>query len=423
MADSTPAMPAADRVGELPALTGLRGFAALWVLLFHVSALSGAAPSLLPAWPAAGNVLTGFAHLGWAGVDLFFALSAFLLTLPFAGWRLRGGRQPRIGLYLLRRVLRIYPAYLAELAILLALAAVLGIGRTIDPAAFLAHLVFWFNIGSHWIPPLVGAWFTLPIEFWFYLILPLLAFGLDRRRWPWLLVGALAVTFAYRFWAFHATAALPVPVRVVVIERLPGRLDEFVLGMLGAALFVAWNLRRLPARWLAAIFWLGVAGFTACCLAILAVAEQYWNGHWLLFAWHPPAAAAITAILVAAAAGAAPARVLFGNRAMRWFGEGSFGTYLWHMPIIGWLLPLIPDTLPPVARFWILLLPAFVLSTLAGYLSNVLIERPFLRLGRPASQHPGFETELPRAAEPAGAEPRVARLTDPTALPPRSTDA
>jgi peptidoglycan/LPS O-acetylase OafA/YrhL len=57
---------------DIPSLTGLRGIAAIWVMLFHVSLL---APLIGAAW--LGRI--GVFPVGWVGVDLFFVLSGFIL--------------------------------------------------------------------------------------------------------------------------------------------------------------------------------------------------------------------------------------------------------------------------------------------------------------------------------------------------------
>ena len=57
---------------------------------------------------------------GFAGVDVFFVLSGFLLALPFARHALGAGPRPHLGRYFRRRLLRVFPAYYAQLAILLA---------------------------------------------------------------------------------------------------------------------------------------------------------------------------------------------------------------------------------------------------------------------------------------------------------------
>jgi len=365
-----------ESMRTIPALDGLRGFAALWVLLFHVWMMTGL-PSMRPFGAPFG--FEAFLTMGWAGVDLFFCLSAFLLVLPYARWRYAGTPRPDTGRYLLRRVLRIYPAYLVQLGILLLIALVLGHGRTLNGRELLAHLFLWFNLGQDWVAPLVGVWFTLPIEFSFYLILPLIAPLIDRKRWPWLLLASIAVAIGYRLWAYAMTATEPLGIRIAEIERLPGRIDQFVIGMLAGAAFVAaslhgWRPRR-PAFW----FWGGVAGAAALGAAMIGAADRYWSGHPLLYVWHGLFSLCLVPVLLTAAWGARPGSGLFDNRPMRYLGKTSFGIYLWHMPILIPILPYLPASMSPAARFWALLALVLPATLLVAHLSYVWVERPFQR--------------------------------------------
>lgn len=366
-----------ESMRTIPALDGLRGFAALWVLLFHVWMMTGL-PSMRP-FEGAPFGFEAFLTMGWAGVDLFFCLSAFLLVLPYARWRYAGTPRPDTGRYLLRRVLRIYPAYLVQLGILLLIALVLGHGRTLNGRELLAHLLLWFNLGQDWVAPLVGVWFTLPIEFSFYLVLPLIAPLIDRKRWPWLLLASIAVAIGYRLWAYAMTATEPLGIRIAEIERLPGRIDQFVIGMLAGAAFVAasrhgWRPRR-PAFW----FWGGVAGAAALGAAMIGAADRYWSGHPLLYVWHGLFSLCLVPVLLTAAWGARPGSGLFDNRPMRYLGKTSFGIYLWHMPILIPILPHLPASMSPAARFWVLLALVLPATLLVAHLSYVWVERPFQR--------------------------------------------
>ena len=85
---------AAARNNYLPALTGLRGIAAAWVLLFHLYQYSGS-PDLGP--------LTSLAGCGYMGVDLFFVLSGFLLSMPFHRARMEVAPPPNLLRYAWRR--------------------------------------------------------------------------------------------------------------------------------------------------------------------------------------------------------------------------------------------------------------------------------------------------------------------------------
>jgi peptidoglycan/LPS O-acetylase OafA/YrhL len=365
------------KITELPALTGLRGFAALWVLLYHVWAMSGGPALAVPGLSALKGAT--FLSLGWAGVDLFFCLSAFLLVLPFANWRYAGAAKPASGRYLMRRVLRIYPAYLFQLLVLMLAAALFGEGRLLSVSELLAHLLLWFYMGWNWFAPLVGAWFTLPIEFSFYLLLPFLAPLIDRRRWPWLLIGAILVSIGYRYLMHLAFVDQPVATQVIAIERLPGRIDQFVIGMLAGAAFVAAGLRgwrpASPQRW----FWFGMAGLLGVSAALFQVSDRYWAGHPLLYIWHALFSACLVPVLLACAWDARPASLLLANRSMRFLGDISFGVYLWHMPIVLVILPHIPESWPQASRFWVLLIATLLLTLLAGEFSRRFIERPFLQ--------------------------------------------
>ena len=104
------------------ALTGLRGIAACWVFLFHFPALHTQDRLGLSA-SGPGEFLQTFMDMGFAGVNMFFVLSGFLLTLPFANAAIEGSPRPNLGRYFKRRLLRVFPAYWAQLAIILAIGA------------------------------------------------------------------------------------------------------------------------------------------------------------------------------------------------------------------------------------------------------------------------------------------------------------
>jgi peptidoglycan/LPS O-acetylase OafA/YrhL len=380
---------------ELAALTGLRGFAALWVVLYHVWADAG--PRLMMLGPLD---LTPVFSCGWAGVDVFFTLSAFLLALPFASWQAGAMKRPALGTFWLRRVLRIFPAYWTQLALLLALAAI-GIGTMPSATQLLGNLVLWFNFGDIAVAPINPVTYTLPIEFSFYLVLPLLALLLRPRWWFVLLLLAIAGTQAYRHLMYALVAHADVPHRVLALEQMPGRLDQFVFGMLAAYAYTRAAISaRLPsARTADALFALGFAAAAVLVAAIHLRSTTYWDGDPLLFVWHGAMGAAIALILYAAAAGSRIARTLFASRWLRHVGVISFGLYLWHFPLIGWLDAAhafdridgyrLPWSLPVVV----------VLALLLAEASYRIVERPALRIGRRHARDPGVRTELV-AAEP-----------------------
>ncbi|MGB5148060.1 MAG: acyltransferase family protein, partial [Porticoccaceae bacterium] len=94
--------------GEIAALTGLRGFAALWVLMFHTWGAAG--PRRMEFGIGSWTLdFTPFFSIGWAGVQVFFVLSGFLLAQPYARWSRGAAARPGVGPYLARRCARVLP--------------------------------------------------------------------------------------------------------------------------------------------------------------------------------------------------------------------------------------------------------------------------------------------------------------------------
>lgn len=380
------------KLSELPALTGIRGFAALWVLLFHAWGLAGA-PHLLADFGVFSFGMSYFFTMGWAGVDIFFTLSAFLLVLPFAAWQLGARTKPLLSEYFLRRVLRIFPAYYAQFFVLIALAFFFDIGAMPHLGQFFAHLLLWLNMDWYWVPPMNGVWWTLPIEFAFYLGLPVLVYALRPYRWPWLLGAALICAISYRAIAFQLVS---VDARALVLEHLAARIDQFVIGMLAGYAFVTARLRcKIPgASVLNLLFMIAIAGIVALRLWLRTGLSAYWNGEPIFWLWHSFASIFIALGIYAAAHAATVSLVLFANRGLRFLGEISFGVYLWHFLILSWLAPWFATIESTDLRLLTLLAISIPLTVFAAWLSYVLIERPFLRIAHKQTRHPAQATEV-----------------------------
>ncbi|MBZ0223218.1 MAG: acyltransferase [Dokdonella sp.] len=381
---------------ELTPLTGLRGLAALWVLVYHVWVES--TPRLMPLGPLD---FTPLFSGGWAGVDIFFTLSAFLLTLPYASRQLAGAPPPSLRNYWLRRVQRILPAYYGQLLVLIALAAVFAIGNVPSIGQLVGNLLLLNNLGPLGVTPINPVTYTLSIEFSFYLLLPLLALLLRPGRWPWLALGAIAITQVWRHWMLPLVIAEPVPLRVIALEQLPGRLDQFVAGMLAAYAWTRAVAKGRSANALTndALLLAGIAAFAILLWGIHYASQTYWDGHWLLYVWHGLAGIATATILYASARGSTLARRLFDHAPLRWLGLVSFGVYLWHFPVLQWLgqshaLAAIDGYHLP----WLLPL-VLALSCAIAAISYRWIELPFLRRGRPSALHPQASTEMILAAD------------------------
>jgi len=363
---------------KIPELTGIRGVAALWVFVFHVWLVAGS-----PVLTAGGLDLTPLLACGWAGVDLFFVLSGFALTWPQAG------RNPAdLGYleFMRRRVLRVAPAYYAQFLCLLLLAAVGVIGELPSLSNTVAHLLFAHNLSFAWTHPLPNTWWTLPIEWQFYLLFPLLLTALVRYGALRVLPALVLVMLAWRIGAFqwlqanHPAAS--VDYRVWLIEQLPGRIDQFFVGMAAALLTRKLWTDLDPARrqQLSSLLLLVGATLTGVLIFILwPRAEAYWQGHWLLYVWHLLAALPLAALISGAALHGPPARALLGNRPVLWLGEISYSIYLWNYVVLLALVRVgaFDRLLGPDRILWVglySLLPVLAISAASWWLA----ERPFL---------------------------------------------
>jgi len=250
-------------VGNIPAIEGLRGVAVLWVMAFHFVVVrdgkfDDAFIAFLKDWP----VLDVFVRNGYLGVDLFFLITGFLLTLPWFRHADAGMPAPDWRTFYVRRARRILPAYYVQLVFLFFVALPLFYPRIwIQSTPFVvgnlgAHFTF-----LHYMTPLTsssmtlnGALWTLAIEFQYYVLLPLVAPLFVR--WPWRSLAAAAVVAAgWRWLAWNDLEALvnlylklgakagvtEKEVRHLIATQLPAYSLHFALGiMLGRA----WMLRR-----------------------------------------------------------------------------------------------------------------------------------------------------------------------------------
>ncbi|MBZ0154267.1 MAG: acyltransferase [Planctomycetes bacterium] len=349
---------------HVPSLDGLRAIAVLLVLWCHV-------PRDMPGYPTWLALASFWAEPGELGVELFFALSGFLITRILINER-DGGVPVRW--FLLRRLLRIFPIYYLLLAVMLW-------SRPANEIGWCA--LYLGNVGEVFAPPLclgpLAHTWSLCVEEHFYLLWPLVvAFTQDRtaRRVLTFVVIPLAV-----LGALVTSLSLPIEVANLAITRLsPIRFLTLACGALVAFAetgLIA-NPRALTRRGLG----LAVAGlalqpsFWFVVLPVALLQVQWWPIELGATVTRLHMALLSTGILMLCLApsrtGVAPQRLLT-TAPLRGIGRISYGLYLYHLPLFQALLyaPATP-TGPRVAL-------ALLLTLAAATLSYWLIERPILR--------------------------------------------
>ena len=318
---SEPTQAAARREGHYrPDIDGLRAVAVCMVVGFHAG-------------------IPGFAG-GFVGVDVFFAISGYLIVGLLTRELETSGRVGWAAFYA-RRARRLLPAQTVMLVLvliggwilLLPLGGQQALARSAAASAtFSANIYYWKIDSTSYFAPAPGTdvllhMWSLAVEEQFYLALPLvLLFALACARW-WrigvrtslllhclvLIAGSLFLAWAGRG---HGGAAFYLPVT---------RAYEFAAG--AALVLLTWR-RAAPARSGAR----EVAGVLGLAVAVACLVRPLPTAHYP-GAWAAVPVAATLAVLWSGQSGSIVRRLLSWRPAV-WVGMVSYGWYLWHWPLL-----------------------------------------------------------------------------------------
>ncbi len=324
-------------------IQGLRGIAVLSVVVFHVA----------HAW------LPG----GFAGVDMFFVLSGYLISQIL----LRDFQAGTFSLrdFYRRRVMRLFPALFCVLAFALIAGLLILPPKLLSEEVFsqffttlfLSNYAFARQTGyfeaQATLKPLLHTW-SLGVEEQFYLAFPLFLLLVRQflRRWLWPLIAALAVLslgLAEVFQTIKADAAFYLPWT---------RAFELLIGAL--CVWVEANVTLTDAH----KRWMSLGGLALIVLSLVILNDRLpFPGVWAL----PPCLGVACLLL---------SRGAWGNRLIAapplvFTGDLSYSLYLWHWPLLVYARIVLGDSL------WVAL-PVAVLAYGVAILSRRYIELPVL---------------------------------------------
>lgn len=345
----------------IPALTGVRAVAALWVVTHHLRLGAGRFLELPDA-------LDRIVRLGYLGVDLFGFLSGFVIAHHYAE-RLAHARHANLAPYLWARAVRIAPLHWLVLALLVAAVAfVPGFpARPAERALYVAHelplqvlLLHGWSFGNPfaWNLP---SW-TVSSEWLCYLAFPWLAPWIARPRSGARAVLLAAACFGATGLAMHAlghpdwNAAMHGGV-----VRIAG---EFLAGCLLQRAFAAGFAPAAP--------WGPIAALAATGAFVAVLAGQPTG-----------AVAAFGALVLALARGEGALARLCSTRALVFLGDASYAIYLVHWLVLSLLAWALPATLATPRS------PADGAASIALHLAAVLATA--------TAVHLAFDTPVRRA--------------------------
>lgn len=333
--------------GREPELDFIRGLAILMVLDFH-------APVHWMSYPLH---LLGFPNFGWAGVDVFFVLSGFLVGgLLIKEWRLKQRIDSKR--FLIRRGFKIWPQYYVFLALML-----ITRHRTLHD--------LWGNLLNiqNYVGGIPHTW-SLAVEEHAYLLLVICLACAARWR---LRARTLGFVLA-------AVCVVVVVARMMLIEhgydvmnRTHTRIEGIVYGVL---LAMAYHYRPEMFRSWQQRWWAWLVALLAAVLFFRFQTHAPWASS---AGWDMADILGISLLMLLYRPFRTGHRRSAPYRFIAWIGVYSYGIYLWHVSVIAPSLAVASHLPHRLALAWIALAP-IAAGIALGATFTKLVELPALRL-------------------------------------------
>ena len=391
---STNHQPAGNKlsVERLSSLDGLRGIAVLSVIAFHTLRVTGHEGPI-------GLVVNRLQESAWAGVDLFFVLSGFLITGILLDTKTR---RKYFITFFARRTLRIFPLYYAVLVIALLLVPFLiGPSRLPDLFPRLLANQFWLwtytanylqATGAHTLPGF-GHFWSLAIEEQFYWFWPAMVYFLSRKRLFQVCIAVCLFSPVLRL-ILELEGVHDWGIRQYTFTRLDALLAGAVVSILIREPELYEKLKR--ALTVAALL-------SAASLAVIAIRNSYvpYEASETVILGYSCLAVLFASLVRSLATSRGRLSKMLSAPSLCWFGTYSYGIYIFHWPIA----QAYRATLEPrIARLaGSLFYPAefaFIIvagiSAIVAFISFHLFEARFLKLKDHFTYSPKVQDQRPR---------------------------
>jgi peptidoglycan/LPS O-acetylase OafA/YrhL len=350
------AQPVAQRDGRLAFIHGLRGIAALSVALMHCYESTPVGDRVMSTIP---NILDQIIRRGFLGVDLFFVISGFVISLTLYKRLATFGE---FGRFFLRRQLRLDPPYWTTIALSIGSAVVINHFRpqTDAPVPSLGDVIahLFYLQGFLGIKEIVGVFWTLCQEIQFYLFFGVVILLFHKRSASGRTIGwVMLPLYILSILCFWDIVWSP---RGLFLQRW----YEFFTGVV---LFLFWR-RQLSLTQLLV--------YQATLVLMIVVNPPTDNGMALLTS----TTVLSLSILFAVAARTGGIQTWFDTPLLRYLGTISYSLYLMHAVIGIRLLKVMVHPDDSAARAWTLYAVALLVSIAAADIAFRLIERPSMNL-------------------------------------------
>ncbi|HEY4383748.1 MAG TPA: acyltransferase [Ktedonobacteraceae bacterium] len=404
---------------NIAVLDSVRAIAILIVVFYHLDFHLH-----VNGLPWVGPYLDAAISTGSSGVTLFLVLSGFLLFLPYIRSLLFDNAWPSVKQFYLRRALRIMPAYYISLFLLI----ILTNQKYLRPDHFkdlVLFLTFLMDSATSTYQRINTPFWTLAVEWQFYMILPWLALAMrplvqrgSLKRRVWMLIscvgGVIIWGIASRFGGYFVTTintgitlGLPPTIFKAIVALLYGIggrgphgkfLEDFGAGMVVAVCYIMahysvvqgkWNtvLRRIsPWLLVGSILWLYIIALWSTQTSMPASSNPI-----IAFIYNDTVIWTFSEFGFALGYGSLMLAVLFSGSFVkrifewspfRWIGLISFSMYIWHRPLLYPFLDAETSALSGwgILKLFCLGVAWIVIAIIPFSFGNfALIERPFMK--------------------------------------------
>jgi len=338
-------------------LDALRGIAIALVVIHHVW---WRFPSLHD-----DSIARFVAGIGWAGVDLFFGISGYLITTIL----MKSSGLSAIRAFFIKRFFRIIPIYLVALAAFVGISLLTGNDREVLDRVWINLLLLtaWFIpfLGENGVPFTI-TWSVSVEEFAYLLFGTLAAIGVRylTGSLKWVAILALLIRFAFINWLDFSPSSM--------YYFAPGRIDAIALGGLAATLSGPLLGRLLVRPWVMWLLW----------LTVVAVCSLLQRESQIVATYGYSAIAIVSAWLVLCVGNMSGATHWCATKWLASLGLVSYFVYLFHGFGIAAMNLVLPGAFASNLSVEVLSVVAVFLTYIPALVSWKYFERPMIALGR-----------------------------------------
>jgi len=355
------------KMKRIKELDGIRGIAIFLVLLWHYIAVQ--ATSEITETPFGS--LIKFLALTWSGVDLFFVLSGFLIVGILLDTK---GSTSYFSTFYIRRILRILPLYALMLALFLILPNYISnkwlFSQTLPIWSYFTFTQNFFMHGNWFGPNWLAITWSLSVEEQFYLVLPLMVWGLSRKKLTYVFLCLILMSPIFRL-IFNNLGAYVFPF---------ARADSILMGGLLAMAYRNPQIKDMLVEnynYLIGLFLIFLFGAGVLTLDLPEIGNAFVH-MWL----------AVLYSLFILVCVLRPSKIIdsvVSNRFFIWLGLRSYGIYLFHQPVGGLVHQALIGNVSPrfsnLQEFYMTMI-ALIMTLLLAEISFRFFESVFLSYGR-----------------------------------------